>query len=65
MLNFLDKVFEKIILKKLNEFTECNNIVYKEQLDFRKYHSIADRIRRIVNLITQNKPERKTTEIVC
>ena len=38
ILNLLDKVFEKIILKTLNEYTEKNGILQRQQFGFRKNH---------------------------
>lgn len=64
MLNALDKVFEKIILKRLNEFTENNGILLNEQFGFRKDHSTVHQVKRIVNFITKNKSNRQSTGVV-
>lgn len=64
MLNCLDKVLEKIVLNRLNTFTEDNNILQKEQFGFRKDHSTVHQVKRIVNFISNNKSSRKSTGIV-
>lgn len=64
MLNVLDKIFEKIVLKRINEFTERNNVLNKEQFGFRKEHSTVHQVKRIVNTITTNKSHRKSTGVV-
>lgn len=64
MLNGLDKVFEKIILKRINDYTEENNILSKEQFGFRKEHSTIHQVKRIVNMISNNKNQRKSTGVV-
>ena len=64
MLNGLDKIFEKIILNGLNEYTEENNILSKEQFGFRKDHSTIHQVKRIVNMITMNKNQRRSTGVV-
>ena len=64
MLNILGKIFEKIILIRLNEFTEQNDILSKEQFGFRRDHSTIHQVKRIVNIINTNKNHRKSTGIV-
>lgn len=64
MLNCLGKVFEKIILSRLSEFTESNSILREEQFGFRKEFSTTHQIKRIVNLIRLNKSQRKSTGII-
>lgn len=64
MLNGLDKIFENIILNRLNEFTEQNSILSKEQFGFRRDHSTIHQVKRLVNIITTNKNYRKSTGIV-
>ena len=64
MLNCLDKVFEKIVLQRINEYTETNNIIQNEQFGFRKEHSTVHQVKRIVNFISNNKSTRKSTGIV-
>ena len=55
MLNCLDKVFEKIVLQRINEYTETNNIIQNERFGFRKEHSTVHQVKRIVNFISNNK----------
>lgn len=64
MLNCLDKVFEKIILSRLSEQAENNNVLKDEQFGFRSEHSTTHQIKRIVNTIKNNKMRRKSTGIV-
>ena len=64
MLNLLDKVFEIIILKTLNQYTEENGILQREKLGFRKYHSTLLQLKRIVNLIQDNKSKKWGTGVV-
>ena len=64
MLNCLDKVFEKIVLQKINEYTETNNIVQNEQFGFQKEYSTVHQVKRIVNFISNNKSTQKSTGIV-
>ena len=35
----ISKIFEKVIFKQLAEYLEENNLMYKNQYQFRKYHS--------------------------
>lgn len=60
----LYKEFEKIILQRLKEFTEMNNFINKEQFNFRKNHSTVHQLKMVVNTITENKNNRKSTGIL-
>lgn len=64
ILNILDKVFEKIIQKRLLLFTNINNIINKEQFGFRKEHSTVHQLQRVINIIDLNKTNRTSTGIV-
>lgn len=64
MLNVLDKIFEKIILGRLKDFTDRHCILNKEQFGFRKEHSTVHQLKRVVNIITNNKINRKSTGII-
>lgn len=64
MLSILDKIFEKIILARVSEFVEANNIINREQFGFRKGHSTVHQIKRVVNIVTENKKKRKSTGVV-
>ena len=52
------------MLQRINEYTEANNIILKEQFGFRKEHSTVHQVKRIVNFISNNKSTRKHTGIV-
>ena len=60
-LNCLDKVFEKTVLQKINEYTETNNIIQNEQYGIRKEHSTVHQVKGIVYFISNNKSTRKST----
>lgn len=58
-------MFEKIILNRLNGIIEENNVLQKEQFDFRKDHSTVHQVRIILILVTKNELERQSTGIIC
>lgn len=64
MLTCLVKIFEKIVLNRVEQFTETNGLLLKEQFGFRKEHSTVHQVKRITNLIENNKRNRKSTGIV-
>lgn len=64
MLNMLDKAFEKIILDRLQKFTEDNNIIRSEKFVFRKEQKIIHQVKRIVNILQHFKDSRKSTGVV-
>ena len=59
ILSCLDKVFEKGVLNKLNEYTENNNTQQRVEFGFGIIRLIHP-VNRIVNLISKNKGERKS-----
>lgn len=55
LLNAMDKIFEKIILFRLNQYIEENEIIMKEQFGFRKGHSTIHQVKRITNMVQEQK----------
>ena len=56
LLSVFDKIFEKLICRKLVDFFEKNNILYNFQFGFRKLHSttlalieLTDNIRKLID----------------
>lgn len=64
LLNSLDKVLEKIILKRLNNFVDSNNLLNNFQYGFRDQHSTVHQIRRVINMIRTNKEKRYSTGVL-
>lgn len=64
LLSSLDKLFEKVIYNRITEFTENNNIINSKQFGFRKEHSTVHQIKRVVNIIENNKALRLSTGVV-
>ena len=50
-LPILNKVFEKLLYKRLNSYFENNNILCKEQYGFRKKKSTSDAVNELLNKI--------------
>lgn len=64
ILSLLDKVFEKVIHKRLVDFASQNNIINHQQFGFRKEHSTVHQIKRVTNFIECNKRNRKSTGVI-
>lgn len=64
ILSLLDKVFEKIIHKRLVNFADQNSIINHQQFGFRREHSTVHQVKRVVNFIEANKKNRKSTGII-
>lgn len=64
LLSSIDKLYEKIILSRLNAFIENNNLINKEQFGFRNQHSTVHQIKRMTNLIKRNKRQRLSTGVI-
>ena len=60
LLNNLSKIFEKIIFKRLIDFINRNNILYENQFGFRKGHSTRDAIFSSLNMIREEKGNKKS-----
>lgn len=55
LLSNLGKLFEKIILNRLNDSIGNLSLIAKEQFGFKKGHSAVHQINRITNIIQNNK----------
>lgn len=51
LLNIMAKIFEKVIYKRLLNFTNTNNIIPDEQFGFRASHSTNHQLLRLINTI--------------
>lgn len=65
MLSILNKLFEKVIQRRLIAFGDENNVLNKEQFGFRKEHSTVHQIKRVMNIIELNKANRKRNGVDC
>lgn len=61
LLSSLSKLFEGLILDRVLEHIESNNILPPEQFGFRKGHSTTHQLQRVVNIIDRNKSVAKST----
>lgn len=61
LLSALSKLFEKLILNRLLNFVETNNIILPEQFGFRQGHSTTHQLVRVVNNIQRNRAVSKST----
>lgn len=64
LLSCIGKIFEKIILNRMNIFIDENNTIINEQFGFRREHSTIHQISRVTNYIKSNKVQRKSTGLV-
>lgn len=64
LLSSLDKIFERIILSRMNTFIEDNQLINKEQFGFRQQHSTIHQVKRLTNIIKKNKRQRLSTGII-
>jgi hypothetical protein len=53
LLSTLSKIFERTVLKRLNDFISSNNIIPQHQFGFRQAHSAAHQLRRVVKNIKE------------
>lgn len=58
LLSSISKVFERVILKRLNDFISSNTILPNHQFGFRKAHSAAQQLRRVVKNIKDARNRR-------
>ena len=54
MLSIFNRIFEKLVYKRLKSFLEVNDVFYKSQYGFREKHSTQHAILDIVNKIQGN-----------
>lgn len=64
LLSSIEKLFEKIILARINTHIIENNIINKEQFGFRPQHSTVHQIKRITKIIKTNKRLKLSTGMV-
>ncbi len=53
LLSTISKIFERTVLKRLNDFISTNNIIPQHQFGFRRAHSAAHQLRRVVKNIKE------------
>ena len=54
LLSIFNRIFEKLVYKRLKSFLEVNDVFYKSQYGFREKHSTQHAILDIVNKIQSN-----------
>lgn len=64
LLTGLSKLFEKIILYRLQLFIDASNIICNEQFGFRKKHSTDQQLLRLTEIITRGFNEKRVTGVV-
>uniref|UniRef100_A0A1B0CHA5 Putative reverse transcriptase-like protein n=1 Tax=Lutzomyia longipalpis TaxID=7200 RepID=A0A1B0CHA5_LUTLO len=64
LLSTLGKIFEKIILKRLDHFISVNNIIRDEQFGFRRGHSTTHQLVRISSSIKKGLSQKRSTGMV-
>lgn len=65
LLNCMSKLYEKILLKRIDNFMEENEILPEEQFGFRKSHGSLHHPVRIVNEAIEDLNKRRPTAIVA
>lgn len=61
LLSSLSKLFERLILDRLLNHVNSNDVIPPEQFGFRKGHSTVHQLKRVVNNIKHNKSVSKST----
>lgn len=61
LLSAASKLFEKLILTRVLDHVNNNNIFLQEQFGFRKGHSTSHQLYRVVSIINRNKSVAKST----
>ena len=64
LLSCLGKVFERLLHTKLSSFLTEQSIVNAKQFGFREGHSTVHQIKRLVNIINENKVKKRSTGMV-
>lgn len=60
----LSKIFEKVLLKRLNQHISENSIIPDTQFGFRNEHSTSHQLHRLINNIKNNRDVKKSTGLV-
>lgn len=63
LLSVLSKIFERILHARMEDHCDVNNIITEIQFGFRKGHSTAHQIQRMLNIINNGKSFGKSTAI--
>lgn len=64
LLSCIGKLLERIILIRLLQYTNANNIINPNQFGFRQQHSTVHQLKRVTKHITKNKILRKSTGMI-
>jgi hypothetical protein len=61
LLSSISKVFERIILKRLNTFVSIQNVLPNHQFGFRAAHSTSHQLNRVVRHVENNRGQGQST----
>lgn len=64
LLPVIGKLFEKVILERMVDFENANNIIIKQQFGFRSQHSTTQQLMRIIEFVTLRFNDNKSTGMV-
>lgn len=64
LLNSISKIFEKIVLHRLNNYIELEQIFPNTQFGFRPQHSTTHQLARVVNHLKTSQQNQKSTGLV-
>ena len=64
LLSNVSKIFEKIVKKRIEDHLERRQILPNKQYGFRQEHSCIHQVKRVINIIKNNKERRKSTGIL-
>lgn len=64
LLSSIDKLFEKVIYRRILNHTENYQVINCKQFGFRRQHSTVHQIKRVVNMIEHNKHARRSTGVI-
>lgn len=64
LLSSLSKIFEKVLLNRLNKHISDNEIIPASQFGFRSEHSTVHQLDRLVNNVKHNRDNKKSTGLV-
>ena len=64
LLPVMSKLFEKLLIKRLNPIIERKNLMPNHQFGFRSKHSTIDQVHRITNVIEQTLEEKKVCSAI-
>ncbi len=60
MLSSISKVFERVILKRLNAFISSANIIPNHQFGFRAQHSTSQQLKRVIQHVKNGRTQHRT-----